>query len=220
MDDETGDGNQSIKKEKISGFVQKGPFVRGTSILISELNAELAQTGEVFTSQIINDQGLFEITNIELNSSFVEFSSSGFYFNEVTGEISSAPIALTSISDLSNKSSINVNVLTHLEKKRVENLIKGGKSFSDSKKQAKNEVLSIFSIVLDSNTDFEDYDISQNTEECGILLAISITLQGNRSVAQLTEVLCKIQSDITSDGKLDDNSLVNSLRVSTSGMNY
>ncbi|MDI1324330.1 MAG: BspA family leucine-rich repeat surface protein [Algoriphagus sp.] len=219
MDDGTGDGNQSIKKEKISGFVQKGPFVRGTSILMSELNSELAQTGKVFTSQIINDQGLFEITNIELNSSFVEFSSSGFYFNEVTGEISSAPITLTSISDLSNKSSINVNVLTHLEKKRVENLIKEGKSFSEAKKQAKNEVLSIFSIVLDSNSDFEDYDISKNTEEGGILLAISIILQGNRSVGQLTELLSKIQSDIVTDGKLDEVALLNSLRVSTLDLN-
>ncbi len=217
IDNEDG-GSQSIKKEKISGFVQKGPFVRGTSILMSELNSDLAQTGKVFTSQIINDQGLFEITNIELNSSFVEFSSSGFYFNEVTGEISSAPITLTSISDLSNKSSINVNVLTHLEKKRVENLIKGGKSFSESKKEAKKEVLSIFSIVLDSNSDFEDYDISKNTEEGGILLAISIILQGNRSVGQLTELLSKIQSDIASDGKLDDLSLLNSLRVSTFGL--
>lgn len=214
LDNEDG-GNQSIKKEKISGFVQKGPFVSGTSILMSELNSDLAQTGKVFTSQISNDQGLFEITNIELNSSFVEFSSSGFYFNEVTGEISLAPITLTSISDLSNKSSINVNVLTHLEKKRVENLIKGGKSFSEAKKQAKNEVLSIFSIVLDSNSDFEDYDISKNTEEGGILLAISIILQGNRSVGQLTELLSKIQSDIALDGKLDDTSVINSLRVST-----
>lgn len=212
------DSSQTIKKEKISGYVQKGPFVSGTSILMSELNSELAQTGKVFTSQITNDQGLFEITNIELNSSFVEFSSSGFYFNEVTGEISTAPITLTSISDLSNKSSINVNVLTHLEKKRVENLIKGGKSFSDAKKQAKNEVLSIFSIVLDNNSDFEDYDISKNTEEGGILLAISIILQGNRSVGQLTELLSKIQSDMASDGKLDDTSIINSLRVSTFGM--
>jgi surface protein len=214
LDNEDG-GSQSIKKEKISGFVQKGPFVSGTTVSMSELNSELAQTGKIFTSQITNDQGLFEITNIELNSSFVEFSSSGFYFNEVTGDISSAPITLTSLSDLTNKSSINVNVLTHLEKKRVENLIKGGKTFSEAKKQAKNEVQSIFSIVLDSTSDFEDYDISKNTEEGGILLAISIILQGNRSVGQLTELLSKIQSDISTDGKLDDASILSSLRVST-----
>ncbi len=55
MDDGTGDGNQTIKKEKISGFVQKGPFVSGTSILMTELNSELVQTGKVFTSQMTKD---------------------------------------------------------------------------------------------------------------------------------------------------------------------
>lgn len=57
--DEEGGEKQSVKKEKISGFVQKDPFVRGTSILMNELDSELAQTGKVFTSQISNDQGLF-----------------------------------------------------------------------------------------------------------------------------------------------------------------
>lgn len=208
------DGPQTIRKEKISGFVQKGPFVSGTSILMSELNSELTQTGNIFTSQITNDQGLFEINNIELTSSFVEFTASGFYFNEVSGQISSAPITLTSLADLTNKSSINVNVLTHLEKERVETLIKEGKTFAEAKDQAKREVLSIFSVVLESNADFEDYDISKNNEEGGILLAISIILQGNRTVGELTELLSKIQNDIATDGVLNDNSIINALRVS------
>jgi hypothetical protein len=214
VDDES-KGKQSIKKEKISGFVQKGPYIRGTSILMSELSPGLTQSGKVFTSQISNDQGLFEILNIELSSSFVEFTASGFYFNEVIGEISSAPLTLTSIANLSNKSSININVLTHLEKKRVENLIKSGSSFNEAKKKAKSEVLSIFSIVLETNSDFEDYDITKNTEEGAALLAISIILQGNRSVGQLTELISKIQGDISMDGKVDDISLVSLLRNTT-----
>lgn len=214
--EDTGPGqSQLIKKEKVSGFVQKGPFVSGTSILMSELNPELVQTGKVFTSTISNDLGLFEVNNIELNSSFVEFTASGFYFNEVSGVISTAPITLSSLSDLTNKSSINVNVLTHLEKRRVENLIKEGKSFGEAKDQAKGEILSIFSILTETTSDFEDYDISKNNEEGGVLLAISIILQGNRSVGELTELLSKIQNDIASDGILNDGEILNSLRVST-----
>jgi hypothetical protein len=124
---------QIIKKEKISGFVQKGPFVSGTTVTMNELNSELVQTGKVFTSTIINDSGLFEINSIELISSFVEFTSSGFYFNEVIGEISNSPITLTTLSDIKDRNSININVLTHLEKRRVESLLKEGKSFSESK---------------------------------------------------------------------------------------
>jgi uncharacterized repeat protein (TIGR02543 family) len=206
---------QSIKKEKITGLVQKGPFVSGTSILMNELNSQLSQTGKIFTSQISNDLGLFEISNIELNSSFVEFTASGFYFNEVSGIISISSITLNTLSDISDKTTINVNILTHLEKRRVESLIKQGKSFIEAKKQAKGEILSIFSISLDNNSDFEDFDISKNNEEGGILLAVSIILQGNRSVGELTELLSKIQSDISSDGNLDDETILNSLRIST-----
>jgi len=205
--DEQSDKPQIIKKEKISGVIQKGPFVSGTIVTMNELNSELVQTGKVFTSNIINDLGLFEVNNIELNSRFVEFTSSGFYFNEVSGEISNSQINLTSLSDVSDKNSINVNVLTHLEKRRVETLLKEGKSFSESKKQSRNELLSVFSMSLNSNSSFEEFDISQNTEEGGVLLAISIILQGNRSVGQLTELLSQIQNDFGNNGKLDDETI-------------
>jgi len=205
----------SIKKEKISGFVQKGPFVSGTTVTMNELNSELVQTGKVFTSTIINDSGLFEVNNIELISSFVELTSSGFYFNEVSGMISSSQITLTTLSNIEDRNSINVNILTHLEKRRVEKLIKEGKSFSESKTQSRNELLSVFSLSLNNNSSFEEFDISKNTEEGGILLGISIILQGNRSVGQLTELLSQIQNDFSNNGKLDEKNLLNSIRTST-----
>jgi surface protein len=202
-----------IKKEKINGYIQKGPFVSGTTILMNELNADLSQTGKIFTSQITNDQGLFEINNVELSSSFVEFIATGFYFNEIDGGISVSPITLSTLSDVTNKNTINVNVLTHLEKKRVENLIKGGKSFSEAKTQARNEVLTLFAASINNNAEFEDFDITQNNEQGGILLAASIILQGNRSVGQLTELLSKIQNDIATEGVLKDENLINTLRA-------
>jgi surface protein len=219
-EEQSPDKPQIIKKEKISGFVQKGPFVSGTSILMNELNSQMVQTGKVFTSTIINDMGLFELNSVELNSSFVEFTSSGFYFNEVSGEISNSPITLTSLSDISDKNSINVNVLTHLEKRRVETLMKEGKSFTESKTQSRNELLSVFSMSLNNDSSFEEFDISKNTEEGGILLGISIILQGNRSVGQLTELLSRIQNDFGNNGKLDDENILNSLRTSTLSLDF
>ena len=150
-----------------------------------------------------------------MNSSFVEFTSSGFYFNEIEGIISNAPLSLSALSDVRDKSSINVNVLTHLEKKRVETLIRNGKSFSESKAQSRNEILSIFSVNLNRTTDFEDFDISKNNEEGGILLAISVILQQGRSVGQLTELLSKIQNDVSGDGKLNNDTILSSLRTRT-----
>ena len=219
-DEQSPDKPKIIKKEKISGFVQKGPFVSGTSILMSELNSELVQTGKIFTSTIINDMGLFELKSVELNSSFVEFTSSGFYFNEVSGEISNSQITLTSLSDVSDKNSINVNILTHLEKRRVETLMKEGKSFSESKKQSRDELLSVFSMSLNKDSSFEEFDISKNTQEGGILLGISIILQGNRSVGQLTELLSRIQNDFGDNGKLDGENILYSLRIETSELDF
>jgi surface protein len=219
-EEQSPDKPQIIKKEKISGFVQKGPFVSGTSILMNELNSQMVQTGKVFTSTIINDMGLFELNSVELNSSFVEFTSSGFYFNEVSGEISNSQITLTNLSDIEDRNSININVLTHLEKRRVETLMKEGKSFSESKKQSRDELLSVFSMSLNNDSSFEEFDISKNTEEGGILLGISIILQGNRSVGQLTELLSRIQNDFGNNGKLDDENILNSLRTSTLSLDF
>ena len=207
---------QVFKKEKLTGFVQKGPFVSGTSILMNELNSKLEQTGKIFTSTISNDLGLFELSNITLNSNFVEFVSSGFYFNEVSGEISISPITLTTLSDISDKTSININVLTHLEKKRVEALMKEGKSFGDAKKQSRTELLSVFAMNLSGDASFEQFDISKNNEEGAILLAISIVLQGKRTVGQLTELLSNIQNDFANNGKIDDEKILYALRVTSS----
>jgi surface protein len=210
----------SIKKEKISGFVQKGPFVSGTNVLMNELTGTFAQTGKVFTSQISNDRGEFEFTNITLNSRYVEFTSTGFYFNEVECKISSAPITLTSLSDIKDKNSITVNVLTHLQKKRLEFLITNRKSFSEANAQSQAELLAAFKMVLENTTDFDNFNIADNTNEGGMLLAISIILQGNRSVGELTELLSKIQSDFATDGKIDDKSILNALIASTANLDY
>lgn len=203
----------------ISGLVQKGPFVSGTSIQMNELNSNLVQTGKVFNSSIRNDLGSFEMNNIELTSNFAEFTASGFYFNEVTGEITSTPLTLTTLSDVTDRSSVNVNVLTHLEKNRVEKLIKQGVTFSQAKTQARNELLSLFSFELNNNSSFEDFDISKDSDEGGILLAVSILLQGNRNVGQLTELLARIREDFSDNGVLDNNTLKEELVNTTLSLN-
>ena len=69
-----------VQKEKISGFVQKGPFINGTSITISELTPDLVQTGKTFSAQLSDNKGSFEFRQVELSSQFVEMKADGFYF--------------------------------------------------------------------------------------------------------------------------------------------
>lgn len=203
-----------IIKEKVTGKVQKGPYINGTSITMSELNSSLAQTGNIFTTQISNNSGSFEIDNISLTSSYVEFSASGYYFDEVKGDLSVAPLNLFALSDIRDISTINVNILTHLEKQRVNYLIKQNKNFSDAKKTSQGEILSIFGFKLSDINNSETLDISVNSESNAVLLAISTILQGNRSVGDLTELLANISNDIKEDGNLNDGTILTGLRNS------
>ena len=204
-----------IIKQKVTGQVQKGPYINGTSISMSELNSSLVQTGKIFTTQISNNSGSFEINNISLTSSYVEFSANGYYFDEVKGDISIAPLNLFALSDITDISTVNVNILTHLEKLRVEYLVKQNKTLSEAKKIAQGEILAIFGFSLSEMDDSETLDISVNNEGNAILLAISIILQSNRSVGDLTELLAGITNDIREDGILNSESIMTNLRNST-----
>ncbi len=198
----------------VKGLVQKGPFVNGTSILMSELNSALGQTGNTFTTQILNNSGLFEISDIILSSGFVEFSATGFYFDEVKGQKSIAPLNLLALSDITDSAAVNINILTHLEKLRVKYLVEHNKTFSEAKKMAQAEILAIFDFELSEMNNSETLDISVNNESNAILLAISIILQGNFSVGDLTEQLANITNDIREDGVLNDETIMTNLRNS------
>lgn len=202
---------EPVNKEKISGFVQKGPYLVGTSLDLLELNADLGQTGKVFRTDIENNRGAFEINNIELSSSFVEISANGFYFNEVRGENSSAQLTLSAVSDLSDKSSLNVNVLSHLEKDRLLNLVNGGMSFGDAKSQAQEEVLRVFTIEKEDIAESEMLNIAKEGDDNAILLAVSVILQGYMDVADMSELIGKLNSDLKIDGVLNDTSIGTSL---------
>ena len=66
----------------------------------------------------------------------------GYYFNEVSGSLSTSNLSLQALADLTDSSSVNVNLMTHMEKKRVEYLMdNSGKTFAAAKTQAQTEIL-------------------------------------------------------------------------------
>ena len=204
-----------ITIDLIEGYAQKGPYIAGTQIQMRELNENLGQTGSQFSTQIENDQGYFSIEDITLESQYVEFSGIGFYFNEVSGEISSANLSLQTLSDVNNTTSININILSHLEKKRVEHLFtEGNMDFSQAKTQAVNEIFNIFCMSSVNNVASEDLNLLSGGDLNGRLLAISLILQGQLSVGQLSELLYDIGSDIETDGVLNNNNTLNQLKNS------
>jgi hypothetical protein len=131
----------------------------------------------------------------------------GFYFNEVSGEQSASQITLYALSDKSEKGDVNINILTHLEKPRVEYLMNSGKSFAEAKAQSQKEILQIFNIEKNDIKASENLNVSENGDDNGILLAISSILQGYRSESELTELLSNISNDIKEDGTMDNEAL-------------
>jgi hypothetical protein len=201
-----------IKKQRISGNVQKGPYLYGTSIEMYELNSSMEQTGKVFRTQVSDNSGFFEINNVNLSSGYVEFYASGTYFDEVAGGIPVASLDLSAISDITDKTTVNINILTHLEKERVKYLVGQGEKFSAAKDSAQAELKAIFGLKDDISEPSENLNISQEGLDNAILIAISMILQGKRDPPDLVVLLTNISNDIKEDGVLNDDNIKTSLR--------
>jgi hypothetical protein len=202
----------SVIKDNFAGYVQKGPFINGSSLTIQELNEKLQQTGRTYNTTIANNLGKYELENIELISNYVSIKADGFYFNENIGENSSAQLTLSAIAEITDESTVNVNILTHLTKSRIEYLINQKKfSYQNAKKRAIKDVLTIFSIQKNDIENPENLNIINEGDDNAILVAISIIIQGYRTTADMSELIANIITDIKEDGVLNDNTLGSSL---------
>ena len=194
-----------IKDKSISGVSQKGPFVNGSSVTVQELDGKtLAQTGKSFKGKISNDKGEFAISSVTLASQYAILEASGYYRKETSGNKSSGTITLNALTDLSDRKKVNINLLTHLEYERALYLVGTGLSVEKAKKQAETEIFKVFSIEGDF-ANSEDLDIFSEGDGNAALLAISVLMLGNRSEADLTELLTNFATDIEKDGKWDDD---------------
>jgi hypothetical protein len=122
-----------------AGLAQKGPLIKGSGVTVQELSKSLVPTGKQYSFQISSDLGTFE-PNAKFTSQYVSVAAAGYYFDESSGVVSSAPITLYGLSDLSTDSSLNVNLLTMLAFQRIQVLItQSGLSFSAARAQAEGE---------------------------------------------------------------------------------
>ncbi len=193
-----------VVKSRITGFAQKGPFLNGSSVTLSELDGDYSQTGKSYSTQILDNSGAFELKDVTLASQYAGIRTDGFYFNEVCGGISKSQITLNGLVDVAGETAININILTHLEKPRVEYLVSHGTAFADAKEQAQGEILRVFGITpAQEIKNSELLDISKNSEGDAILIAVSSLLQGYRSEGDFSELLANIATDLREDGKLD-----------------
>jgi hypothetical protein len=205
--DDDGEGKQHVTKQDVHGIIEKGPFVQGSKVTLYDLDGQLGQTGKSYSTNTSSNLGNFDFGSpIDLSSSYAEFETNGFFYNECNSRLSKAQITLKAIADVSAKSDINVNLLTHLEYARVKFLVKNGKTFGESKRQAERELLKVFAISSEIANP-ENISITDNNNNASILLAISSVMLYNKSEAEFSEFISKFSADFEQDGTIDDTNV-------------
>lgn len=205
--DDDGEGKQHVTKQDVHGIIEKGPFVQGSKVTLYDLDSQLGQTGKSYSTNTSSNLGNFDFgSQIDLSSSYAEFETNGFFYNECDSSLSKAQITLKAIADVSAKSDVNVNLLTHLEYARVKFLVKSGNTFGESKKQAERELLKVFAISSEIANP-ENISITDNNNNASILLAISSVMLYNKSEAEFSEFISKFSADFEQDGTIDDTNV-------------
>jgi outer membrane murein-binding lipoprotein Lpp len=197
---------------EISGSVFKGSFIRGSLLNFYELDTNLNQTGRSFNTTIDDDYGNFDIKAQNLAGKLIRVVGDGFYWNEVLNENSSSRITLTALCKIDSNETVNVNVLTQLERPRVEYLYSIKKlSFDSAKNQAVTEVLKAFGYTNTGIKRAEKVGVVGIGDNSKILLAISTLMQGYRTESEVTQIMSDFANDLKKDGTLDDITIGNDL---------
>lgn len=188
------------QKFNVSGKVEKGPFVSGSTISIQPMDAKMQALGKVYTSTIQDHLGNFSFGTNLYESPYAELSANGYFFNEVTGSLSLGTLYLRAVVDLSKSETVNVNIITHIKYQRVLNLIAQGKTFAEANSQAQRELLAAFGLQKYADKDASLYSIIEGTDESAALIAISSLILIDRTEAAVTEYLARLCREFGEEG--------------------
>ena len=189
----------------VKGKVEKGPLVRGSQIDMRTLDQYMVPTGNSYTATIENNTGDFNFGSLKVNTPYAKLTADGYFFNEVDGKLSTGTIKLDAIVDLSDNSTVNVNVLTHLKSKRINHLIANeGKTFKEANEQAQRELLAQFGLQGYATKDASKFSITSGDDAAGALIAVSSLILSDRSEAEIVEYLSLLSNEFSTTGTFSD----------------
>jgi broad specificity phosphatase PhoE len=139
------------------GVAEKGPFRYGTSIKLIELDStqHLADSKRTHKTCILNGDGNYSFDSVDYVSPYLRVKANGYYRNELTGGLSSKPVTLEAVVDVTEKDTVNVNILTHMEAGRVLKLVENSgnnQPIRAVKAQALRDILSSFDIQWEKSS--------------------------------------------------------------------
>ena len=201
-----------------SGVVQKGPLTMGSSISINELHpTTLVPLGTSYNFEIRDDFGTFQPASTVFKQRLLETTATGYYLDELTGQVSEDTVTLRGLSDLSVDRTINVNLLTDLSNARIRTLTtqaSGPLLFSVARAQAQREVLAAFSIYNSAEllaggaqpANFSELDLSKSRTADQMLTALSaVVTQIGITGGGITRFINQFEKDLADDGQINNS---------------
>lgn len=207
---ETADG-YIVKNASILGAAQKGPFKFDSPLMLHEVllhNDALTYTGREYIDEISSNKGDFVIPKVNLVYPYAVLEVRGQWRNEISGEWSKDSMTLRALTDLTSRTEVNINLLTHLEYDRAVQLVSKGYSVFAAKKQAEYEIMTAFgfatTIEYSENLKTFVASTSKDHESNATLMAIALLFIGDRSEAEIVSAVNDFKRDMASDGTWDD----------------
>lgn len=204
----------------VAGVVEKGPFRYGASVTITELDSamRLSPSSRTHKTCVTSADGSYGFEGVDLVSPYVRVEANGLYRNEMTGGLSAETITLSTVTDLTERDSVNVNILTHLEAVPTLKLVEQSGYNSPIrmfKEQSLKKVLNAFGIKIEGFNDDEmsvasiskiadEINLFDGDEFSAALLAISVMLQRHGSGQEMLLFADSISQKIAGSGNWDD----------------
>ena len=207
---ETADG-YIVKNASILGAAQKGPFKFDSPLTLREVllhDDALTYTGREYIDEISSNKGDFVIPKVNLVYPYAVLEVRGLWRNEVSGEYSKDSMTLRVLTDLTSRSEVNINLLTHLEYDRAARLVNNGYSVYAAKKQADYEIMTAFGFAtsVEYSEDLKTFvpSTSEGSGRNATLMAISLLFIGDRSEAEIQKAIADFKQDMAGDGEWND----------------
>lgn len=216
-EEKVSDGSENVTSQafNIKGVAELGPFKTGAKVSVASADAKtMAETPGAASATVSSNLGAYTAQG-SLTSAIASITVSGSYLDFTFDEAKTSS-GLKLLTDLRERKTANVNVLTHLEYDRVKYLVsQEGLSFTAAKTRAEKEVRAALGFRSDS-TMFEDISLYDRNNAGANLLAISTILLNEHSQAEVDAFLASISADIALDGKWDDEAT----RAALADMSY
>ncbi|MBU1220061.1 hypothetical protein KKF34_14005 [Myxococcota bacterium] len=198
----------------LSGSVQKGPYLLGSTINVIKLNDNLEPSGMVFMTSTYNDNGEFSVSVDSAGPVLIE--GYGYFFNENTGSVSKSLLTLRALyfPQTETVQNTRVNILTHLTIERIKHFINEGLEPGQAITSAETELVTQLGITvpefsLSSRNSSMNLQGGDNDDNAFLLLASAVLIEAGRlrnngtySDASFQEFLNVLSNDYR-DGELE-----------------